>query len=157
MSDLRLLDSLFELVHVLAGVVWLGAMVYSFFVLHPRAHAYFPKDADFEVFIATMSRGARYPVLAALALIGLSGAALLPLRWPETVSAPWLVLMGVKVLLFLAALGLFVYVSWRLWPARLFALPAEVPHFQRAFRRAAMAMMGIASLAMVLGVLAHIW
>jgi hypothetical protein len=49
-----------------------------------------------------------------------------------------------------------VYVSWRLWPARIFALPAEVPHFQRAFRRVAVTKIAIAGLGMALGVLSHI-
>jgi uncharacterized membrane protein len=157
MFDLRLLDSVLALTHALAGAAWLGAMVYSFFVLHPGARAYFPKDADFEAFIATVSRGARYPVLAALALIGLSGAALVVVRWPPALSLTWLVLIVVKVLLYLGACGLFMYVSWRLWPARILALPAEVPQLQRLFRRVAAAMILIAGLAMALGILAHIW
>jgi uncharacterized membrane protein len=156
MIDPRLPDALLAVTHVLAGAAWLGAMVYSYFVLHPRARSYFPRDADFEPFIAAVSRGARYPVLAGLALIGLSGMGLLLVRWPGSPPLTWLVLMAAKVLLFLAAVGLFGYVSWRLWPARIFALPAEVPGLQKTFRRVARVMILLAGLGMALGVLAHI-
>jgi uncharacterized membrane protein len=155
MPDVPFATALLAVIHVLAGAAWLGAMCYSFFVLHPRAHAYFEKQADFESFIAAVSHGARYWFLSALAVIALSGAGLLLGRWPETVSAGWVLVMGAKVGLLATALVLFVYVSWRLWPARILALDREIPHLQKVFRRAALAMLLIAALSMALGVLAH--
>jgi hypothetical protein len=152
-----LVPSVLAVVHVLAGAAWFGAMFYSFFVLHPRAHAYFKRETEFESFITAVSAGARYAVLSALGLIGLTGAALIWLRWPEPPSPRWLVFIGAKVVLWTVALGLFVYVSWRLWPARLFAVEAEIPHIQEAFRRVAVTMIAIAGLSMALGVLAHTW
>jgi len=61
----------------------------------------------------------------------------------------------VKILLFIAALCLFVYTSWRLWPARLFAAPADIPRFQHIFRTVGFLMITLAVLSMVLGVLLH--
>lgn len=151
---MQLLDSVAAVLHVLSGAAWLGAMAYSFFILHPRARAYFADLAAFESFMVAVSHGARWKVLGALGLLGLSGGVLLGARARQPLSAVWLALMGVKLALLLAASALFVYVSWRLWPARLFVSAEEIPHFQQAFRRAAVLMMALAASAMVLGVLA---
>src|SRR5437667_10519815 len=105
------------ILHVLAGAAWFGAMFYSLTVLQPRAARYFDRPERFEEFIATVSAGARWKVLAAFALVGGSGLGLLlSPRMPP--SALWIVLIAVKGVLFVAALALFVYMSWRLWPAR---------------------------------------
>ena len=48
---------------------WLGAMVYSLFVLHPQAHRYFRTETEFEAFIVAVSGGARWKVLLALCLV----------------------------------------------------------------------------------------
>jgi uncharacterized membrane protein len=145
------------LAHVLTAAVWLGAMVYSFFLLHPRARKYFQKPEEFETFIATVSQGARWKVLGALGVIGISGIALIFFRRPEPLTATWLALIGAKVILFLAALGLFVHISWRLWPARIFATTEEIPHHQKVFTRAAACMLLLAGLSTILGILAHTW
>ena len=66
--------AILAIAHLLAAAAWFGAMCYSAFILHPRAHWFFSNAADFEAFIATISHGARWKVLAALVLIGLTGA-----------------------------------------------------------------------------------
>jgi uncharacterized membrane protein len=153
----QLLHSLLAITHVLAGAAWLGAMFYSFFLLQPRAQAYFAKPAEFEDFIATVSHGARWKVIFGLAVIGGTGLGLVLLRWPGAEPSVWLGLLGLKVVLFGAAVGLFIYVSWRFWPARVLALPEEIPYFQRLSRRLGFTMMTLGALAMALGVLAHCW
>lgn len=147
--------ALLLVVHGLVAGVWLGAMCYSAFVVQPRARAYFAQPEEFEAFVASVSQGARWKVLLAMALLGGSGALLLlvPGRGPS-IAAPWLI--GAKAVLLLAATGVFVYVSWRLWPARVFAAPAEIPRFQRAFGGVAVIMVGIASAAFALGVLLYL-
>lgn len=149
------IPSLLAIIHALAGAAWLGAMVYSLFVLHPRAHAYFAGDAEFEAFIATMSHGARWKVLLALGVIALTGVLLVVARWPQPLPPRWLVLIAAKVVLLAAAVGLFVYTSWRLWPARVLAAPAEIPRYQRAFRLVAQTMIALAVLSTTLGILLH--
>jgi uncharacterized membrane protein len=149
-----ILHAILAIVHVLAAAGWFGAMCYSAFILHPRARRFFTNAADFEAFIATVSDGARWKVLGTLALIGLSGTGLTLLSGSR--SPTWWVLIAAKSLFLLAALGLFVYVSWRLWPARVLALPNEIPRFQAIFRRVAGAMIALAAMAMVLGAVAHL-
>lgn len=142
-------------VHLLAGAVWLGAMFYSLFVLHPRARGYFKNSSEFESFILTVSHGARWKVIGALASIGLSGGLLLYERWPLLRSPLWVWLMCLKTLMFVAALLLFVYTSWSLWPRRVFAASEELPAVHRTFQRVGLMMILLASLSMILGVAAH--
>lgn len=56
--------------------------------------------------------------------------------------------------LLLVAVGLFAHVSWRVWPARLFALPSELAGLQRRFRTAALSLTGVVAIDFLLGTLA---
>jgi hypothetical protein len=155
MIAMQFLRSLLILIHALAGAAWLGAMIYNWFVLHPRARRHFPRDDDFEVFIATVSRGTRYPVLTVLVLIGLSGLVLLFFHRPAIMATMWIALIAVKGVLYGVACVVFFHVSWYMWPARIFALPDEIPHIQITFRRVAAVMLAIVTLGMILGILTH--
>jgi putative copper export protein len=141
--------------HPLAGAAWLGSMFYSLTVLQPRAKAFFATDAEFEELITAISAGARWKVLGAFTFVGLSGVALFALLWRADPEPAWLVVMGCKVALFLAALAVFGHVSWRLWPRRVMASPAEVPALQRRFTRVGFTMITLVGTSMVLGVLAR--
>lgn len=161
---LFLLHSFLAVAHAMAGAVWLGAMCYSFFVLHPRARLYFGEDvrgqAAFENLITTLSQGARWKVLLAMGSLLLTGMALavrLHLSSPAAFSALWMGLLVAKTLLFIVALAVFIHVSWRLWPARLFASGDEIPALQSAFRKVGATLIGIAGLSLVLGVVMHLW
>jgi uncharacterized membrane protein len=149
------LYAVLAIVHALAGATWLGALVYSFAVLHPHAHRYFRQETEFEAFIAAISHGARWPVLLALALLAGTGTGLIALSRPQPPSSLWLALIAGKVAALVAALVLFLYTSWHLWPARIFAAPVEIPSFQRAFRRVAITMITLASISTACGVLLH--
>src|SRR5262249_45357457 len=104
----KVLDALVAVVHALAGAAWFGAMFYSTFVLHPRARTFFERDADFEAFIATVSHGARWKVLGAIGLVAATGTVLALSRGWHDASSLWLVLIGAKALLLLAAFALFI-------------------------------------------------
>ncbi len=137
--------------HVLAGATWLGAMVYSLLVLQPRARRFFPRPEDYETFIVQVSAGMRWPVLAAFALLAASGTGLVLLHG-SAFSFARAFLLGSKTLLFFAALALFSYVSWRMWPARILALPEELAAVRAKFRRVGGLMLFLVGLNMVLGV-----
>jgi uncharacterized membrane protein len=142
--------------HVLAGAAWFGAMFYSLTVLHPRARRFFGDNAKFEDFIASISQGARWKVLGALGLIAVSGATLMILLVRLGLSRGWWILIGVKIVLFLTALVIFWYASWRLWPMRIFASAEELPGIHRRFAAVGIALILIASASMALGLLAHL-
>jgi len=152
---LQATHAILAITHALAAAAWFGAMFYSFLVLHPRAHAYFQRETDFEAFITTVSHGARWKVLSCLGLIGITGVGLMAVHWWQPRQEAWLPLICAKVALLLAAGVLFVYTSWRLWPARVLATVDEIPRFQRVFRWVAAVMMGIAGLGIALGIVAH--
>ena len=89
-------------------------------------------------------------VVAALAVSGAGLVAVVDER-----SAWWWTLMGAKVLLLVVASAVFWYVSWRMWPRRVFSLPEEVPGRQAAFRRVGWLLLGLVGAASVLGVAAR--
>jgi len=150
-----LVRTIAAIVHALAGAAWFGSMFYSLAVFQPRALAYFVDPARFEDFIAAVSRGARWKVLSAFGIVGLSGVALVLLDRPQPVTVFWVTLIVVKSLLFLAALAIFCHVSWNLWPARIFATAEEAPLFQKRFRRIGLSLLILVGSDLVLGVMAH--
>lgn len=145
-------------VHVLGGGVWIGSMVFSIFILHPRAETYFSRDVDFEDFIFHVVNGARWKVLSGIVAILLSGVGLAV--WPGHAIAyepVWIGVFVLKVALFVLAAGLFIYVSWRLWPLRTFASAEELPALKSHFWRVGVVMVVANAVNMSLGVAAHVW
>lgn len=141
--------------HVAVGAVWLGAMTYSIAVVQPRAARLLGRDR-FEELAVTLAAGARWTVLAMCAATALTGAGLAGLVYADgRPGAAWIGAVAAKTALLLATVAVFGYVSWRLWPARLFALPAELPGLHRAFKRAAYVLIGLVGANLVLGVAAH--
>lgn len=163
------------LVHVLGGGVWIGAMGFSVFVLHPRAEKFFARPQDpqgrdvgarppgrdmnrgeFEDFIFTVVHGMRWKVVAGIAAIVASGALLLAgLGWAAA-GPVWQGLVIAKVALLLVSLGLFVHVSWVLWPRRVFAGAEELPAVRRRFWWVGVVMIGCNAINVTLGVVAHL-
>jgi hypothetical protein len=140
--------------HLLLGAGWFGAMAYSLFVLQPKAARYFATDdAEHETFLTTLADGARWKVVGLLAAVAGTGAGLAALAGHR--SGWWWALLAAKVGLLAAAGAGFWLVSWRYWPARVFALPAELPGIRRRFRRVALGLLGCAAAASVLGALLH--
>jgi hypothetical protein len=138
--------------HLLLGVGWLGAMSYSLFMVQPKAARYFAGDDDaHEEFVTTLANGARWKVVGLLAAIAATGAALAV--WSPHRTGGWWAGVAAKTGLLAAASGLFWWVSWRAWPARVFALPAERPRWRRRFRLAGLGLLGCAGLASLVGVL----
>jgi hypothetical protein len=141
-------------VHLLAGAAWLGAMAYSLAVVQPRAARYFAdRTRERERFAVELAAGARRPVLVAVALLAASGAALVLLERGARETG-WWTLVGLKAVGVGAALAVFVHVSWRLWPARLFATNGDLDSHRRRFGRAAGALTAIVAIEFVLGVAA---
>jgi hypothetical protein len=138
-------------VHLLVGAVWLGAMTYSLAVVQPRAARFFGRRPDErERFAVELAAGARRPVLAAIALLAVSGVGLV-LAEDAGRGAGWWVLVGAKAAALAAAALLFAHVSWRLWPARVFATPAELPGLRERFARAASVLTALVTIGIVLG------
>lgn len=141
-------------VHVIASAGLLGAMGYSIGVVQPRARRFFENAKDFEEFTAFISHGARWKMLGTLALIALTGALLIIFHSHQAAHG-WLALIAAKVGILLIATLVFCYASWRLWPARIFASPEEIPIFQRRFRIVGYTMITMVVLEFILAAVAH--
>ena len=138
--------------HLLLGAGWLGAMSYSLFMVQPKAARYFDADDDaHEQFVTALANGARWKVVGLLAAITATGVLLAV--WAPHRTTGWWAGLVVKVGLLLVASRVFWWVSWRAWPARVLALPAERPGWRSRFRLAGLALLGCAGLASLVGVL----
>ncbi len=153
---LELARAVLVTVHAGAAAVWLGAMLYSLAVVQPRAARFFGRAERYEPFAVTLAAGARWKVLALCLVLALSGGGLVitEIAGRHDPSTPWLALVIAKGALLLLAVALFAHVSWRLWPARLFALPSELPAFQRRFRTVALGLTVVVASDFVLGAIA---
>ena len=156
---------LLMLVHLGVAVAWLGSMGYSLFVVQPRiaracervtepGRQALPDPERAEELYRELAAGNRWPVVALISVLALSGVGLVIVH--DGRSDGWWLLVGLKALLLVAAAGLFWWVSWRGWPRRIFALPEELPAEQARFRRVALVMASVVGLAFLAGVvLAH--
>ncbi|MEQ7129051.1 hypothetical protein ABN034_31560 [Actinopolymorpha sp. B11F2] len=142
------------LAHVGVATAWVGGMVYSLAVVQPKAARFFGTDEEaHEAFLTTMASGNRSKVLALIGALALTGGALLLVAAdPERPLA--LGIHAAKGVLLLAALAVFVDVSWRQWPRRVFALPEERNGVRVRFRRSAYALLALVGAAFALGVVA---
>jgi hypothetical protein len=128
---------------------WLGSMLYSLLVAQPRAARFFGSDDDaYEEFLVTLGAGNRRPVLAIITAVAGSGMLIM------LVADVSPVLMVVELVLLGVAAAVFASVSWRLWPRRVFAIPAERPRHREVLRRHALAMVGLVGAAFTLAVVA---
>ena len=148
------MEILLALAHAGTGAAWVGSMAYSLFVVQPRLARLLPAATTEDVY-RELAAGNRWRVIGLIATLALSGAGLAAV--PPGVahrSGWWTALVVAKVVLLVAASALFWWVSWRGWPRRIFALPAELPALQRRFRHVAVVMCGLVGAAFALGVIA---
>ncbi|WP_433078659.1 hypothetical protein ACQP1P_37955 [Dactylosporangium sp. CA-052675] len=132
--------ALFTTVHLALAAAWAGAMGYSLLVVQPKAERFFAgRDDDYEDFLLVMAHGNRWKVVPLIA--GLMVTA---------VPAHLSYLLPVYVI----AAVVFANVSWRHWPARVFALPAERAGFRRSLRLQAWVMTVLAGGAFLTGLAA---
>ena len=149
------MTALLVIVHTGVAAIWLGAMTYSLLIVQPRARRWLGDPQRYEEFAATIAAGARWKVLGMIAAVALSGAGLALLAVDGgRPDAAWTVLIVAKVALLAVSLGLFWFVSWRLWPRRLFALESELPPLRRRFDLVAVSLTGTVAAAFLLGLLA---
>lgn len=135
--------------HLLSGAAWFGALVYRTFFVDPKSRAFFQRGRDFESYSLHLADGMRFVVLLALLTSGLTGFALLGLRW--NADAAWQARMAVKAVAWLLAFCVFVYISWVYWPRRLFATESEYPAIRRQGLALSLVMIGFAAVGLVLG------
>jgi hypothetical protein len=127
---MRLLEQVLLWVHGLSAAAWFGAILYRTVTVDPKAFGFFADRADYERYSVHLAHGMRYVVWAGLATCGLSGFALAGLRW-DPANGVWAGLMAAKLAVWLAALGVFLHVSYVHWPWRSVSAPAEFGGYRR--------------------------
>lgn len=132
------------LVHAGVAALWLGSMAYSLFTVQPKLAAMVGRD-DTEDAQRVLAHGNRWRVVALITVLWVTGIAL-AVREPSAAAAAQAALLA-------AATALFWWISWRAWPRRVFALPAEIPALQRRFRAVALAMFALVGAAFVVSYL----
>jgi hypothetical protein len=138
--------------HLLVAAVWLGAMTYSLIVVQPRAARELSLER-YERLAQSLAAGQRWKVLGLMAALAGSGAGLAVGAHGD---GSWWAVIALHAGLLVAALAMFVQVSWRLWPRRLFALPAELPGVQARFRLVASVLLVLVGSACVTGTIAQV-
>ena len=147
---MRYVEQLLFWVHGMSAAAWFGAIFYRTLVIDDKAFAYFPDRKDYERFSTHLAHGMRYVVTAGMLTCGLSGFALLGLRWNAS-NEIWLGLVIAKVVVWLLAAGLFSYVSWVHWPWRSLASPDESAGYRREGTRLAVGMVLLSGTGFLLG------
>jgi len=144
-------------IHVLAAAALFGAMFYSLTIVQPNAKKHFKNAQDFEEFMGSIGDGARWKVLSGLGLIAVTGLILIPFHQSATnhLNHVWMALIAGKIIILAVVGALFCYVSWRLWPRRIFAIPEEFPKYQRTFRLLGFVMLTLVGMEFVLAIIAH--
>lgn len=143
----------FALVHLSLSGIWLGAMAYSLGVVQPRVARFFPEPRRREEFLTVLAHGNRRPVVALLAALVAAGVVVLLSSPGAVVTTGYAVALGLD----LAAGAVFWHVSWRHWPARVFALPAELPGYQARLRRLAWSMLLLVGAGFGVALAASLW
>lgn len=148
------------LVHVVVAAVWLGGMLYSLVVVQPRLRTLFTDAGEREDFATVLAAGARWKVLGLAAALVLSGAGMtaIELNEADSPSGAWIALVVAKAALLAAAVALFAYVSWRLWPRRLLANLSGSPELegiQARFRVIGVMLTALVAAGLVAGVIAE--
>ncbi len=147
---MKLLEQVLFWVHGMSAAAWFGAIFYRTLVVDGKAFGYFDRRADYEKFSSHLAHGMRYFVTAGLLICGLSGFALVGLKWDGS-SVAWLALMGAKSAVWLGACVLFTYVSWIHWPWRSLAAPEEFPKYRKQGQQLAYAMVVLSGAGFALG------
>ena len=136
-------------VHLALAAMWCGSMGYSLVVVQPKVARFGFDDERLEEFLTLLAQGNRWkvvPIVGALLATGAGVAAL-------TGGGIRLTFLGVSVL-YVAAAAVFADVSWRHWPARVFALPGERPALRRGLRLRAWTMLVLVGTAFAAALLA---
>lgn len=143
----------FALAYLGLIALWLGAMAYSLGVVQPKVARFFPDQRQREEFLTVLAHGNRWRVMALLAALTVTAAAVLVNSPGRAVAAGY----AAALALHLVAAGVFAHVSWRHWPARVFALPQELPGYHRRLRVLAWTMLGLVGSAFLAALAASLW
>ncbi|WP_344503287.1 hypothetical protein [Dactylosporangium maewongense] len=141
--------SLLLTAHLGLAAMWCGSMGYSLLVVQPKLARAGLGDDQLEELLTLLAQGNRWKVVPIVAALLATAAVILTL----TGSAVFIAVL----LLYCAAAAVFADVSWRHWPTRVFALPAERPGLRRALRLRAWTMLVLVGAAFTTALWTSAW
>jgi len=149
-----MITAVLEALHTVALASWFGCMCYS--VMLVQKHPMRSREPEvWENFVTEMVHGVRWLVVGTLAVLFPTWVALIVIRLSAQGSDTlWLSLVSAKSALLVAVVLLFIYVSWHLWPLRIFALPDELPRIDKLFLNASQGLVVTLGSALTIGVVA---
>jgi hypothetical protein len=144
-----------HLLHVWTWALYCGSVTYIYFRLFPDLRRWLASDDRFEEFSLVTGDGLRWWIFGALAAAGVTGGGLVLLRPRAHPSSVWWTFIALKAALFVVTLAVYAYVSYVMWPRRVFVSVTERSAEQRRFFRVALILMACLIGQLVLGALAH--
>jgi hypothetical protein len=144
-----------HLLHVWTWALYCGSLTYIYFRLFPDLRRWLASDDRFEEFTLVTADGLRWWIFGALIAAGVTGGGLVLLRPRADPGGLWWALVTLKAALFAVTLAVYAYVSFVMWPRRVFVAVSARPAEQRRFFRVALILMACLIGQLVLGALAH--
>ena len=138
--------------HLGLAAMWCGSMGYSLLVVQPKVARFGFDDDRLEEFLTLLAQGNRWKVVPIVAALLATAAAVAALT-----SGGTRLTFLVVLLLYAAAATVFAAVSWRHWPARVFALPQERPALRRALCLRAWTMLVLVGTAFAAALVTTVW
>lgn len=143
-----------HLLHLWVWALYCGGLTHIYFRLVPDIRRWLASDERYEEFSLTTAHGLRWWIFGALITAGVTGVGLVLVR-PQATDRVWWGLVGAKAVLLLVTLALYAYVSYVMWPRRVFVATADRPAMQRRFLRVAWLLIGLLTSQLLLGALAY--
>lgn len=150
-----LLDVALHAVHIWTWGLYAGSLAYCYLRLFPDMRRWLASEERYEEFSLTTSHGLRWWIYGSLGLAGASGGALLVRSGPH--GPAFDLLIAGKFGLLAVSVALYTYVSYVMWPRRVFVAAAHRSAEQRRFFRVALGLVGLLLGQALLGAAAHLF
>jgi hypothetical protein len=147
---------LLRLLHLWVWALYCGGLTYIYFSFVPGVRRWLTSDQRDEELALATADGLRWWIFGAILTADATDGGLVLVR--AATPAPWLwwAIVGIKTALFLATLALYAYVSYVMWPRRIFAAAEDRPAVRRRFLRVAWLLIALLTSQLLLGAAAHV-
>ncbi|MBM73819.1 MAG: hypothetical protein CMK59_00345 [Proteobacteria bacterium] len=142
------------LIHSFVAACWLGSIFYSATILNPKTPLYLSDDES-EEFLLKITHGNRYRILGSYSAVLLTGIVLLFLQRERLNQDLWMWIIVTKTLFSIAYICIFYWVSWVVYPWRIFASKEERPKYRRKNTILRWLMFSCVAICFVLGIALH--
>jgi hypothetical protein len=146
---------LLHLLHLWVWALYAGSLIYIYCRLFPDIRRWLGSEERFEAFSLMTADGLRWWIFGALIAAGLTGLGLAVLRSGQGGGTVWWTLLAAKTVIWVVLLIVYAYVSYVMWPRRVFVATADRPAEQRRFAAVAGVLVVLLMTELVLGAMLH--